>query len=184
MKKEIPKAMRDSLHQEMGLRDMCKFLKSRSKNPNKILEVGSFCGESARIFCQEFPSAIISCMDPWLPNYDDNDPASHVDMSIVESRFDRFMSGRRNVLKHKGTSEDFKNLEYFSSFCFCYIDGCHTYDAVKKDINTWMPRCKVAICGHDYGIKNHWLSCVTDAVQDTVGKPDAVFSDTSWLKLI
>ena len=39
-------------------------------------------------------------------------------------------------------------------------------------------RPKVAISGHDY---NTWGG-VTQAIEESLGKPDAVFSDSSWVK--
>jgi hypothetical protein len=88
------------------------------------------------------------------------------------------------VCKYKGISSDFSALPEFNKVSMCYIDGCHTYDAVKNDIKFWLHRCEHAICGHDYGFKNHWLSPVTDAVDEMVGKPDRVFSDDSWIKIL
>jgi len=31
-----------------------------------------------------------------------------------------------------------------------FIDGEHTYEAVKKDIELWLPKTKKIICGHDF----------------------------------
>ena len=35
---------------------------------------------------------------------------------------------------------------------FCYIDADHRYEAVKRDIEMWLPKVKHGgvICGHDY----------------------------------
>ena len=179
-----PFAMRDSIHQEFGLRDMCNFIKKTKVHISTIVEVGSFCGEGTRIFVEEFPNSKIMCIDPWAEGYDSKDPASSVDMGAVEKRFDMFAKKHKTVSKYKGVSFDFATLPEFANVSMCYIDGCHTYDAVKKDIQFWLKRCQHVICGHDYGIKNHWLSPVTDAVDELIGKPDAVFKDCSWVKIL
>jgi hypothetical protein len=31
-----------------------------------------------------------------------------------------------------------------------FIDANHTYDAVKADIEAWLPKVRKIICGHDY----------------------------------
>lgn len=45
--------------------------------------------------------------------------------------------------------KDFKNL----SLDFVYIDGDHSYESVKQDLNSWFPKIKMfgVICGDDYG---------------------------------
>jgi predicted O-methyltransferase YrrM len=30
-----------------------------------------------------------------------------------------------------------------------FIDGEHTYEAFKRDLEAWMPKCRVLLCGHD-----------------------------------
>ena len=43
------------------------------------------------------------------------------------------------------------------SIDFIYIDAAHEYDAVKADIQAWLPKVKVGgvFAGDDYGIPNH-----------------------------
>jgi hypothetical protein len=62
-----------------------------------------------------------------------------------------------------------------------YIDGNHTYEQVKKDIINYYPLIKNNgfISGHDYFIDN-----VKNAVYETIGLPDKIFIDYSWIKQI
>jgi hypothetical protein len=64
-----------------------------------------------------------------------------------------------------------------------YIDGVHTYEQVKKDINNYKNIIPEGgfVCGHDYSV--HWQG-VKDSVNEMFGSPDMVFEDNSWAKRI
>ena len=112
--------------------------------------------------------------------YDENDSAAFTDMAFVENDFDQRLKGDDRVVKVKGTIDTFLEQYPDVEIDFAYVDGCHTYDAVKHDLHQIMThrRPKVAISGHDY---NTWGG-VTQAIEESLGKPDAVFSDSSWVK--
>ena len=61
-----------------------------------------------------------------------------------------------------------------------YIDALHTYDGVKSDINLYKSKIKLGgfICGHDYD--NNWKEVIR-AVDETLGKPEYIFDDFSWM---
>ncbi len=150
------------------------------------LEIGSYAGESAAIFAPRL--CTLTCIDPWLNGYDENDVASSfAPFSEVEKAFDDVQQRHRNVVKIKKTSDEaWSYLRTFSSkrmFNFVYIDGMHTYEQVKKDIKGCMEFLidgPCVIAGHDYHSEN-WPQ-VVQAIHETIGTPDATFSDTSWAK--
>lgn len=179
-------SMRDTKHPHLitGLNSLCDFINSEfGQKLKNVVEVGSFLGESASYFLNKFPNITLHCVDPWLENYDSQDPASHVDMKEVERRFDEWAKTQTRVKKWKGVSQDFAETLEFNMIDLVYIDGCHTYDGVKADIQFWKPRTKIAIAGHDYGYTD-WLGSVTTAVDECLGKPDRVFEDSSWIKIL
>lgn len=54
-----------------------------------------------------------------------------------------------------------------------FVDGCHTYDCVKKDIAAWLPRMKPdgVVCFHDYGIDDGmWLDVKRAVDEDMIGQ--------------
>ena len=62
-----------------------------------------------------------------------------------------------------------------------YIDACHMYRQCKADIvlATVKLKPRIAMAGHDYD--PNW-SGVVQAVKDTLGEPDKVYEDSSWIK--
>lgn len=177
-------SMRAESRLVVGLKDLCDTLNYRFGDELKVMvEVGSFLGESADYFLKNLPNVFLHCIDPWLENYDNQDPASRVCMSEVEQRFDEWAKHQNRVKKWKGVSQDFSKNSEFKLIDVVYIDGCHTYEAVKNDINFWKSRTRLAIAGHDYGYTD-WLAPVTRAVDEAVGRPDKVFADSSWIKFV
>ena len=67
------------------------------------------------------------------------------------------------------------------SIDFIYIDGEHDYESVKKDIELYLPKLKDSgiIGGHDFSTQ--WPG-VRRAVNETLGIPNHVYGDHSWLK--
>lgn len=162
----------------IGLESICRDITSRG-NVRKFVEIGCFSGESAVIFHNNLPGCSIYCVDPWLKGYHDADSSSHQEMDLVEKAFDVRTSACLNIIKKKGVSDDFSSDPELLSVDAAYIDACHTYEAVKKDISFWLPRCKIAICGHDYS--TCWPG-VRQAVDEMLGCPNVTYCDGSWLK--
>ena len=178
-------SIRNAKFAKIGLQDLITCLISVGVNFKDfvMVEIGSYAGDSAQIFapaCKE-----LYCVDPWQNGYDPNDAASHLHpMHIVEKQFDNLVEMYGNIIKFKKRSDEAVNLFNDAYFDLAYIDGEHTYDAVKEDIGLWMPKIKKTgwIAGHDYGSKHH--PGVKKAVEEMVGTPDITFKDTSWLKKI
>jgi len=148
-----------------------------------MIEIGSFIGESTIIFARHFKHVI--AVDPFLPNYDPNDPTSNFNFDDVFNEFkNRIEEKKDKVTIHRLMSNDaIKELDS-ETYDFIYIDGLHTYDGVKNDIINYLPLVKPGgvIGGHDYGTKHPHLLGVTDAVNEMLGEPDKVFKDNSWIK--
>jgi predicted O-methyltransferase YrrM len=158
----------------------------------RLLEIGSYAGESAEIFLKAGRVSLIVCVDPWKNGYDDHDAASkRCPMADVEAEFDRRMSqfDKSQWRKLKMTAgEAFELLRREvvagadNGFDAVYIDGCHQYEQVRQDIeNAYriLPPDSL-LCGHDFG--SHCPG-VQKAVLEFSGPdgPDRVFSDLSWL---
>ena len=177
----IPERTQKSI---LGLRKMISCLNDKYDLSKKvIIEIGSWTGLSALEFQKHFKSVI--CIDPWKATEGIN---TQFNMNVVEKIFDERTKDFKNIKKIKMTSEE--AAAYFdymtdsgqstdNKFNFIYIDGCHTYEAVKQDLILWKDRIKNAICGHDYCSQ---FPGVIKAVDEIIGKPDIVFDDSSWIK--
>ena len=172
--------MRESESDRAGLIDLCKSINSR-RNIKSMVEIGTYKGDSARIFHEMFDTSMIYCIDPWVSGYDDNDVASKSDMRQIEQEFDYKTAILPRIIKLKGTSCDIKGLYDLQSIELAYIDGCHRYLSVCSDLRFWHKRVTLAIAGHDYVV--HWPEVIL-AVDEIIGKPDEIFKDGSWLKWV
>lgn len=128
----------------------------------------------------------IYCVDPWESMYDLSDKASYTNMTLVENEFDQRFKHDDRVTKVKGTIDTLSEMIERGEIAektidVVYIDGCHTYDAVKHDISVALKKIKpkYAIAGHDYG----WPG-IHDAIAESLGAVDETYSDSSWLKTL
>jgi hypothetical protein len=161
-------------------------LKSLAKHTQEIkdlvmVEIGSYAGESTAIFATQDHIKMVHAVDPWQNGYDDTDGASSArPMQKVEDIFSERMISQCNgkYTKHKMTGDEALSLFEDESLDMVYIDGNHQYEAVKNDIQKWLPKIKKSgyIAGHDWTRAD-----VKKAVVEELGSPDKTFSDSSWI---
>lgn len=169
---------------KQGLIDMIHYINDTYGNTKDmtVMEIGSWTGVSAEIFAQYFKNVI--CVDPWQSTVGIN---TEYDMGTVEQKFHDRIKPYDNITPYKATSikawkdriMSIGNDHFLNGYDVIYIDGAHDYKNVKQDILLWKGLCKI-LCGHDY-----WkgkFDGVIQAVNETVGKPEKVFSDTSWIR--
>jgi predicted O-methyltransferase YrrM len=176
IKKDQP-IMRDNTSSE-GLKQLISELGDTSKM--RMIEIGSFIGESTIIFAEHFKEVI--AIDPFLANYHAEDPTSKFNFDEVYDEYIRRTSPFPNIKTLRLTSDDAVKELNSDTYDFIYIDGIHSYEQVKIDIDNYLPLVKPSgvIGGHDYG--PHWPG-VNKAVDEKFGKPDKIYKDTSWIKL-
>jgi hypothetical protein len=171
---------------EYGLRDMMKYIGLKTEGrPQALCEIGSFEGESATIFASYKWIESVTCIDPleWKEVKDDPSCKDHKD--LFEGLYDRFKERTQRYSKirlRRSTSREAVGFYKTGAFDIVYIDGNHEYSEVTYDINAWFGKLSLGgfMCGHDYtGYRG-----VYDAVNEVLGRPDAVFFDSSWIKRI
>ncbi len=154
-----------------------------------LVEVGSFAGESTRVFLEA--GRHVHAIDPWdnasrdrlhegAPDFNPNH-RWHFDMSEAERRFDELLVLFPDRLtKRKGYDLQFADSYADGSLDAVYLDAVHTYEDTLAAIRRWQPKVRRGglLCGHDYV---SWFPGVVEAIRETVGEPKRVFADSSWL---
>lgn len=150
-----------------------------------MAEVGCYRGEATRIFLNKAQHVI--AIDPWKDYIETNPlggqtPMAH--MADAEAIFDAFIEEHPDrITKYKGRSIEIAALIPDASLDLVYIDANHEYEDVCADLQAWRPKVKPGglLAGHEYSMTWH---AVVRAVQETLGEPDAVFPDTTWVKRV
>lgn len=172
--------MRGSMKSVIGLKDLINYINDyKPVNELVMIEIGSYIGESTVIFAERFKHVI--SVDPFIDNYDPDDHAcKRASFDIV---YKEFLSNTRkysNISHIRKTSDEALNDFLLDSIDFVYIDGNHTYDFVKKDIENYFKIVKPTgfLGGHDFPSKD-----VQRAIGNTINYVDHNFSDDSWIKM-
>jgi hypothetical protein len=184
--------MRKDEHMMSGLYDLVEYVNLPYESV--IVELGSYRGESTEVWAKHYQD--VTAIDPWsfivtpstMLDFMNNIQQHKEDIdwenlstifTDVEKSFDERMEPY-SVTKLKMNSEDAVHIFDDGTIDLIYIDAMHDYPTVNRDIDSWKDKVKPGgfISGHDYA--DRWPG-VIHAVEEHFGKPDAVFSDTSWV---
>lgn len=174
--------MRNPGKERDGLKELISVVESKLGRGLKMVEVGSYAGESSAIWAESGVFEKIVCVDAWKNGYDKYDAASNT-TELAEKKFDEIAAKYPCIEKKKCDSKTAAKDFEDGSFDLVYIDAMHTYDAVKTDIEAWLPKVRKGgiISGHDYWSGRDGL---VRAVDEKFGKPDRTFNDSSWLVFV
>tara|TARA_Y100000310_G_scaffold250193_1_gene256365 strand:+ start:459 stop:1004 length:546 start_codon:yes stop_codon:yes gene_type:complete len=140
-----------------GLRDLCEKYLDNSKT---VLELGSYAGVSTELF--SYYCKHITTIDRRHRSGIVELARNANNVTFIHSKFQTYLN------------------KCVDKFDLIYIDGKHTYIAVKRDITLSLPLLKDngIISGHDIDVH----SGVRQAVEEVL--PDnniEIFSDSSWV---
>ena len=120
------------------------------------LEIGICKGENIVHFLEQTDKIEkIYCVDPYLPYMDWVGPATQED---VDEHFritlENFKPHTDRIKMYKALSADIVNDFPDEFFDYIFIDGDHSYEGVKRDLEMYYPKIKKGgICaGHDFNL--------------------------------
>lgn len=179
----------------LGLIQVITTLTDIVETESKMIEIGSYMGESTLLFASSGLFNQIYAIDPFhideefsnttLKQDEKYSGYDSFDISIfVEKEFKTNTRFFDNITLVKEYSFNCADSFVNSTVDFIYIDGEHTYEAVKQDLELFLPKLKEGgvVSGHDY-YPERWPG-VVKAVNETLGSPDFIFDDTSWIKVL
>ena len=144
----------------MAMRKLIREELREGKSDYNILELGSWTGSSAILWgeeCKKVGVGKILCIDSWSNSTEySGEMASGLKNNEIEELFKHNIrtSGLDSYVKYiRGTTDEIlPKLE--EKYDLIYIDACHLYNQVKKDIRNSLKLIKPGgiICGDDMDI--------------------------------
>lgn len=158
-----------------------KMLVENCRDDGKIVELGAWKGKSSAFLVVEAynksPKIEVHIVDTWGGNPFDGSEDQSTD---AYSKFTSNMSLlARPYQAHRMTTNEAAGLFKDESLDAVFIDADHSYEAVKMDIENWMPKVRKGgmLAGHDYN--SAWPGVIR-AVNEIF--PEAQKIDSCWLK--
>jgi hypothetical protein len=125
-------------------------------NKNLIIaEIGVFKGDFSKIIYEKMSPKELHLIDIFsgmtCSGDKDGNNIEHRDIGVEYKKIKEWAIDK-NVIVHKGYSTDILNTFDDDYFDLIYIDGDHSYEGVKKDMNVSFKKIKNNgyMCGHDY----------------------------------
>jgi len=173
--------------------DLVRFMR-----PKRIVELGTYWGTSFFAFCQAVKDFKLStesvAIDTWVGDDHTGKYDSEAFETFSQIKNQLFSDIDINVLKMH-FDEALSNIDD-GSVDLLHIDGCHEYDAVKKDFGSWLPKLmeNAIVFFHDvaddvdYGSARFWKEISSKfpsfSFQHSWGLGVLLPKSQEWLKLM
>jgi hypothetical protein len=172
--------------QYLGMGCLCTWLyfyfnkRPTNTTMNTAIEIGSHMGEGLQMLASTGLFNKIHVIEPFEGEEEFNEMFG---WSWDEVRAEWELNTRhfKDIIKlHESYSYKVADNFIDGTIDFVYIDGDHNYEAVKRDIQLYLPKIKDGgiIAGHDY--HEEWPG-VIKAVEEVLGKPNHVHKDSTWV---
>lgn len=152
--------------QFFGLIELLQYIRDQEIDNAKLLEIGTYKGESTILFASSWLFDHIVTVDKY------NIPEQYYPLSMFLDKITYHFIDSAEIREHY---ED-------NTFDVIYLDGDHGMRPLMKDLQNAKKLVKDGgyICGHDYN-KITWMQSVM-TIEGFFGRePDKVFSDSSWV---
>ncbi len=124
--------------------------------PKSIVELGVFRGDSLAAFSQAASELEIECSILGADTWGGDLTTGEYSAQIFDQVRDYFLFNHPNTVLAKMTFNDARQEVENNSVDVLHVDGCHTYDAVKEDFETWISAMssKGIMLFHDVHVSN------------------------------
>jgi len=158
------------------------------KDGNVAVEVGAWLGRSAAFFMSELKrqgkNVKFYCVDLFAGEQDDG----YMNSVVADNGGSILKLFEENMVKcghggcyttivgdSAGSASQFENC----SLDFCFVDANHSYENVKRDVLSWIPKMKKGsiMAGHDVDRPS-----VSSAVSDCFGITWQKISERCWIR--
>jgi hypothetical protein len=148
------------------------WLYQQAKKMKSIAEIGSWKGRSTHALLSGCKGTVYA-IDHFQGSKGEEDEHREAKEKDIYEEFLKNVGDFKNLQVLKMTGDEAS--KHIDKVDMVFLDGEHSYKAVKNDINKWLPKAKKLICGHDY----NWQG-VRMAVDEVLG--DTKVAETIWYK--
>lgn len=124
-----------------------------------IVEIGSYLGASSLVMSRANKKATLYCIDTW-----NNDAMSEGHWDTMQA-FSHNTRGCKNIVPVRMWSYEAAD-QVPDNIDLLFVDGDHSYDGVKKDIDLYFPKLKSGgvVAMHDIG----WADGVNRVIKEDI----------------
>lgn len=125
------------------------------ENLKRGAEIGVFWGETTFYLADKFPNLELYGVDLWKQvdwgNKDDEGFRTYEQFPLNEYYEYVINEAKKYPNVHILKQDSVEAASNFENgfFDFIFIDGDHTYEGVRRDIEAWTPKVSKIVCGHD-----------------------------------
>lgn len=147
-----------------------------------FVEIGSYLGSSSCFIAegiqQSGKKSHLFCIDTW-----ENDARSEGNRDTYKEFLNNTQEYQKIITPLRGWSYDV-GITFDEKIDFIFIDGDHSYDGVKKDVDLWLPKLNpgALIVMHDIG----WAEGVQRVVKEDIAplaKQEGRLPNLYWARI-
>jgi len=144
---------------------------------DSVVEIGSWKGRSTKELLENCRGTVYA-VDTWKGSSGDISGVM-TECQDVHGEFVKNVGHYPNLKIIKNNSLDAAKEFNGRKVDMVFIDADHSYEAVKTDIEAWLPKCKKIMCGHDYQLNCPGVIKAVNEKFDVKYKADSLW----WVEL-